>query len=171
MAETAPNIGRHANGWRISTDTIGVYGASYRRRAIVARAGLGASLPEDAVYPATSVDGNGRPLNGANRCLIRFAKGDLPPVSAFWSITLYDAEGYAVPNALNRFAIGDRDGLTLNADGSLEIVISATDPGPDKISNWLPAPSGPFNLTMRLYGPLRDVLDGSWLPPAVHRIP
>lgn len=170
-AEKASSIGRQANGWQINTDTIGVYGTSYLKRAIVARALLGANLPEDAVYPATSVDGDGKPLDGTNRYRIRFETGELPPVSAFWSITLYDGEGYAVPNALDRFAIGDRDGLALNADGSLDIVVSAADPGPERKSNWLPAPPGPFNLTMRLYGPARSVLDGSWLPPPVRRVP
>lgn len=170
-ADKAASIGRQANGWQINIDTMGVYGTSYLKRAIVARALLGANLPEDAVYPATAVDGDGKPLDGANRYLIRFEKGELPPVSAFWSITLYDGEGYAVPNALDRFAIGDRDGLAPNADGSLDIVISAADPGPDKKSNWLPAPRGPFNLTMRLYGPRRSALDGTWLPPPVRRLP
>ncbi len=118
MAERAPHIGRQVNGWQISTDTIGVYGASYLKRAIVARTLLGANLPEDAVYPATSVDGDGQ-----------------PPVSAFWSITLYDGEGYPVANALDRFAIGDRDGLAANSDGSLDLVISAADPGGEKQAN------------------------------------
>ena len=171
MAERAPHIGRQVNGWQISTDTIGVYGASYLKRAIVARTLLGANLPEDAVYPATSVDGDGQPLDGAHDYLIYFAKDGLPPVSAFWSITLYDGEGYPVANALNRFAIGDRDGLAANSDGSLDIVISAADPGGEKQTNWLPAPRGPFNLMLRLYGLSRSVIAGSWLPPAVQRLP
>ncbi|MGB6542224.1 MAG: DUF1254 domain-containing protein [Xanthobacteraceae bacterium] len=171
MAERAPQIGRQVNGWQISTDTIGVYGASYLKRAIVARTLLGANLPEDAVYPATSVDGDGRPLDGAHNYLIHFAKGELPPVSAFWSITLYDGEGYPVANALDRFAIGDRDGLAANSDGSLDLVISAADPGGEQQANWLPAPRGPFNLMLRLYGPSRSVVAGNWLPPPVQRLP
>lgn len=97
----------------------------------------------------------------------------IPPVSAFWSITLYDSEGYAVSNALDRFSIGDRDGLVSNADGSLEIIVAAADPDPasDRKSNWLPAPMRPFNLTMSLYGPQRSMLDGTWLPPPVRRLP
>jgi hypothetical protein len=170
-ADKASSIGRQVNGWQINTDTIGVYGTSYLVRAIVARTLLGANLPEDAFYPATSVDGDGKPLDGTNRYLIRFEKNQRPPVSAFWSITLYDAEGYAVANPLDRFAIGDRDRFVLNGDGSLDIVVSAADPGPDKRSNWLPAPAGPFNLTMRLYGPSRGVLEGTWLPPPVRRLP
>jgi hypothetical protein len=171
MAERAPHIGRQANGWQISTDTIGVYGASYLKRAIVARTLLGANLPEDAVYPATSIDSDGRPLDGAHNYLIHFAKGELPPVSAFWSITLYDGEGYPVANALDRFAIGDRDGLAANSDGSLDLVISAADPGGEQQANWLPAPRGPFNLMLRLYGPSRSVVAGNWLPPPVQRLP
>ncbi len=171
MADRAPHLGRQANGWQINADTIGVYGASYLKRAVVARTLLGANLPEDAVYPATSVDGGGQPLDGANNYLIHFAKGELPPVSAFWSITLYDSEGYPVANALDRFALGDRDRLVLNPDGSLDILVSATDPGRDKQANWLPAPRGPFNLTMRLYGPSRRVIEGGWLPPPVQRLP
>jgi len=169
--DKASSIGRQANGWQINTDTMGAYGTSYLKRAIVARALLGANLPEDAVYPATSVDSDGKPLDGANRYVIRFEKGQLPPVGAFWSITLYDNEGYALPNSLDRFAIGDRDGLVSNADGSLQIIVAAADPGPDKKSNWLPAPRDAFNLTMRLYGPQRRVLDGTWLPPPVQRLP
>jgi hypothetical protein len=171
MAARAPHIGRRVNGWQINTDTIGAYGASYLKRAIIARGLLGANLPEDAVYPATGVDADGAPLDGANNYLIHFAKGELPPVSAFWSITLYDAEGYPVANALDRFARGDRDGLAPNADGSLDILVSASDPGGERQSNWLPAPRAPFDLTMRLYGPARRVIDGSWLPPPVKRLP
>ena len=171
MADYAPYVGRRVNGWQINTDTIGAYGASYLKRAIVARALLGANLPEDAVYPATAVDADEAPLDGANNYLVHFAKGELPPVSAFWSITLYDADGYPVANALDRFARGDRDGLALNQDGSLDILVSASDPGGERQSNWLPAPRGPFNLTMRLYGPSRRVIDGSWLPPPVKRVP
>ena len=171
MADQAPLIGRRVNGWQINTDTIGAYGANYLKRAIVARGLLGANLPEDAVYPATAVDGDGAPLDGANAYLIHFAKGELPPVSAFWSITLYDGDGYPVANALDRFALGDRDRLAPNADGSLDIIVSASDPGGDKQSNWLPAPHGPFNLTLRLYGPARGVLEGSWQSPPVKRVP
>ena len=89
---------------------------------------------------------------------------------AFWSVTLYDNEGFQVANPLNRFAIGDRDPLTYNADGSLDLYIQHASPGtPDKESNWLPAPAGPFNLTARLYWPRPEALSGSWNPPAVKR--
>jgi hypothetical protein len=169
--EKAASLGHDANGWRIDTDTMGVYGTSYLKRATIERTLPAANLPEDAIYPATAVDGGGKPLDGAGRYVIRFEKGQLPPVNAFWSITLYDSDGYAVANTLDRYAIGDRDGLAFNADGSLEIIVAAADPGPDKRSNWLPAPAGPFNLTMRLYSPKRSVVDGTWLPPPVRRLP
>lgn len=169
--EYSARTGREANGWRIDTDTIGSYGTSYLKRALTARVILGANLPEDSVYAAASVDSDGKPLDGTNRYVIRFEKGDKPPARVFWSVTLYDGDGYAVANPLDRFALGDRSGLTSNADGSLEIVVSTADPGPDKRSNWLPAPAGLFNLTMRLYGPERSVLVGSWMPPPIRRLP
>ncbi|HYS47546.1 MAG TPA: DUF1214 domain-containing protein, partial [Xanthobacteraceae bacterium] len=159
------------NGWRISTDFIGVYGGAYLRRAVVAADGLGANLPEDAVYPSTSADSDNQALDGANSYVIRFKPGELPPVDAFWSITLYDPDGYPARNAIDRYALGDRDRLRYEPDGSLEIRIQARSPAPERQTNWLPAPAGPFNLTMRLYAPRRSVLEGRWAPPAVERLP
>ena len=88
---------------------------------------------------------------------------------AFWSVTMYDAEGFPVPNALNRFAIGDRDQLHFNPDGSLDLYLQHQSPGPDREANWLPAPEGPLSVTMRLYAPQAPVLKGTWVPPAVRR--
>jgi hypothetical protein len=102
--------------------------------------------------------------------VIHFEAGKLPPVNAFWSVTMYDAEGYQVANELNRFAIGDRDPLTYNSDGSLDLYLQHENPGPDRESNWLPAPQGPLGVTMRLYAPKREALDGRWHPPAVRRL-
>jgi hypothetical protein len=164
-------FGRRVNGWRISTDFIGVYGSAYLRRAVVAADGLGANLPEDAVYPSTSIDSDNQPLDGANRYVIRFKPGELPPVDAFWSITLYDPDGYPARNPLERYALGDRDPIRYEPDGSLEILVQARPPVPERQTNWLPAPAGPFNLTMRLYAPRRPVLEGRWAPPAVERLP
>jgi hypothetical protein len=163
------SLGRVANGWRLSTDTVGVYGNYYLKRAIIAMTGLGANLPEDAIYPFCVADADGKPLDGSHRYVIHFAKGDLPPVDAFWSITLYDPEGFPVANALNRFAIGDRDSLKRNTDGSLDLYLQNASPGKDRESNWLPAPKTAFNLTMRLYGPRAEVIDGRWAPPPVKR--
>ena len=132
--------------------------------------GLGVNLPEDAVYPASFVDGTGQPYSGANGYVLHFDKGKLPPANAFWSVTLYGKDGFQVPNAINRFAIGDRDKLKLNADGSLDLYIQSESPGPDKESNWLPTPEGEFNLAMRIYSPRCEVTNGTWTPPPVrHR--
>lgn len=168
MFDNARNFGRVKDGWQINTETIGVYGNSYLPRAIIAMTGLGANQPEDAVYPFNLTDSKGTPLHGGKAYVLKFKKGEAPPAEAFWSITLYDQKGFPVPNTLNRFAIGDRDALKTNADGSLEIYVQATSPGREKESNWLPAPSkGPFNLTMRLYAPKQSVLNGNWTPPPV----
>jgi hypothetical protein len=96
-------------------------------------------------------------------------KTALPPVNAFWSLTLYDAEGFQAANELDRFAIGDRDDLQFNADGSLDILVQHERPE-SGTSNWLPAPSGGFNLLARPYWPKPEVLDGTWVPPAVKRV-
>jgi hypothetical protein len=131
--------------------------------------GLGANQVEDAIYPLGPVDGDGKPFDGANDYVLHFAQDEIPPTSAFWSVTLYDNEGFQVANPLDRFAIGDRDPLTYNDDGSLDLYVQNASPGKDKEPNWLPAPAGPFNLTARLYWPKPQVLDGSWAPPGVRR--
>ncbi|MCZ6489426.1 MAG: DUF1214 domain-containing protein, partial [Acidobacteria bacterium] len=102
--------------------------------------------------------------------LLHFAKNEIPPVGAFWSVTLYDKDGFPTVNALKRNALGDRDKLKYNVDGSLDIYIQHESPGKDKGSNWLPAPTGDFNLTMRLYAPKPQVLDGRWAPPGIKRV-
>jgi hypothetical protein len=162
-------LARVANHWSMNTDTMGVYGNYYLKRAIVAQVGLGANLPEDAIYPLNLGDADGRPLDGSNRYVLRFAKGATPPVAAFWSITLYDPEGFQVPNSLNRFAVSSWMPFKYNDDGSLDIYFQRETPGQDKEANWLPAPKGPFNLTMRLYAPKADALTGKWNPPAITR--
>jgi hypothetical protein len=167
MNAKLPTLARVVNGWQMNTDTMGVYGNYYLKRAVIALAGLGANQPEDAVYPLNQADNEGQPLNGANDYVLHFDQAELPPVHAFWSVTLYDDEGFQVANDLNRFAVGDRDPLTYNGDGSLDLYIQRADPGPDKQSNWLPAPAGSFNLTARLYWPKPEALDGRWAPPAV----
>jgi hypothetical protein len=168
--ERQKTLGRQRNGWLMNTETMGTWGTDYLKRATVALIGLGANLPEDAIYPMTLIDADGQPLTGANRYRLHFDKDELPPALAFWSVTLYDNEGFQVANPSNRFAIGDRDPLTYNADGSLDLHIQPDSPGSDKESNWLPAPAGPFNLTMRLYYPKPAALDGTWAPPAVQRV-
>lgn len=171
MIAGVKTAGNHVGGWNITVDNMGTYGTSYRQRALVALAGLGANLPADAVYPTAFLDSEGKPMDGANKYVLHFDKGKTPPAGAFWSLTMYDNQGFQVPNSLNRFAIGDRDKLKLNDDGSLDIYIQAESPGADKESNWLPAPkSGLIGPTLRLYAPKPEVLDGSWTPPAVKRM-
>jgi hypothetical protein len=167
MKWKVPTVARVANYWSMNTDTMGVYGNYYLKRAIVAQLGLGANLPEDAIYPLNLADASGKPLNGANKYTIHFNKGATPPVAAFWSITLYDGDGFQVGNVLNRFAVSSWMPFKNNADGSLDIYFQSDSPGADKESNWLPAPKGPFNLTMRLYSPESDALTGKWNPPPV----
>lgn len=163
-------LARVVNGWSMNTDTMGVYGNYYLKRAIVAQVGLGANLPEDAIYPLNMGDAAGKPLDGTNQYVLHFDKGNTPPVNAFWSITLYDPEGFQVGNALNRFAVSSWMPFKNNADGSLDIYFQNESPGKDLEANWLPAPKGPFNLTMRLYGPKAEALNGKWNPPAVKQI-
>jgi hypothetical protein len=170
MHDKAPTLARVANGWQMNTDTMGVYGDFYLKRAIIALAGLGANQPEDAIYPLNVSDANGEPVTAERKYVLHFKKEELPPVEAFWSLTMYDAEGFQVANALNRFAIGDRDALRFDSDGSLDLYIQTQNPGPDKESNWLPAPkSGALGLTLRLYAPQAPALDGRWNPPVVRR--
>lgn len=170
MTWKVATLARVANGWSMNTDTMGVYGNYYLKRAIVAQQGLGANLPEDAIYPLNLADDSGKPLNGANQYTLHFAKGETPPVNAFWSVTLYDNEGFQVGNVLNRFAVSSWMPFKSNADGSLDLYFQHESPGKDKEANWLPAPEGAFNLTMRLYGPKADALTGKWNPPAVKRM-
>jgi hypothetical protein len=170
MAWKVPTIARVANGWSMNTDTMGVYGNYYLKRAIVAQLGLGANLPEDAIYPLNLGDESGKPLDGANKYRISFEKGATPPVNAFWSITLYDSEGFQVANSLNRFAVSSWMPFKYNADGSLDLYFQNESPGEEKETNWLPAPKGAFNLTMRLYAPKSEALTGKWNPPAITRV-
>jgi hypothetical protein len=156
-------------GWNTFIRNVGRYGTDYVSRAITARLALGANPPEDAIYLSNFADSSGQPLNGSMRYRMRFDKGQLPPVLAFWSLTAYDKEGYFIANSLNRYAIGDRDPLKFNPDGSLDLYIQSQDPGPDHESNWLPSGDGPFNLIIRLYWPQQAILKGTWQPPALER--
>jgi hypothetical protein len=164
-----PTLARVANGWSMNTDTMGVYGNYYLKRAIVAQLGLGANLPEDAIYPLNLGDESGKPLDGANKYAIHFDKLNLPPVNAFWSITLYDQQGFQVANDLNRFAVSSWMPFQFNSDGSLDLYFQNENPGPEMEANWLPAPKGAFNLCLRLYAPRSDALTGKWNPPSVVR--
>lgn len=162
-------LGVPVNGWLSLTDSMGVYGNFYFKRSVVTLLGLGANPAEDAVYPLLEVDADGAAVRGETDYVLHFDSNQLPPVDAFWSVTMYDDEGFQVANEIGRFAIGDRDPLVYNADGSLDIWIQHTNPGADRVANWLPAPLGQLGITMRLYAPGPDVLAGSWHPPALER--
>ena len=170
LAEGKKAGGIGSKGW-IYTTRSGAYGVDYLYRAAIAQCCLGENLPQDAIYPALSSDSEGRPLNGDSKYVLRFDKGKLPPVDAFWSVTAYDTEGYLIPNVLKRYAIGDRDKLATNADGSLDLYIQADSPGKEKEANWLPVGKGPFTLLMRLYSSHEEILDGKWVPPEVTHVP
>jgi hypothetical protein len=169
MAWKVASVARVENGWSMNTDTMGVYGNYYLKRAIVCQLGLGANLPEDAIYPLNLADDTGKPLDGANAYVLHFEKNTMPPVNAFWSVTLYDSEGFQVPNSLNRFALSSWMPFKHNPDGSLELYFRNASPGANKEANWLLVPKGPFNLTMRLYAPKSDALTGKWNPPPVKK--
>ena len=162
-----PALARVANHWSMNTDTMGVYGNYYLKRAILAQIGLGANLPEDAIYPLNLSDDTGRPLDGSNKYTLHFEKSATPPVNAFWSVTLYDSEGFQVANPLNRFAVSSWMPFKYDPDGALTLYFQNESPGKDKEANWLPAPKGAFNLTMRLYAPKSEALTGRWNPPPV----
>jgi hypothetical protein len=162
-----PTLASVVNGWQMNVTTMGVYGDFYVKRALVAILGLGANQGEDAVYPLLMSDADGNPLDGGSKYVVHFDADSLPPVDGFWSITMYDGEGFPVPNQINRCAIGDRDALRYNQDGSLDIYLQHDDPGADQQANWLPSPNGPLGVTMRLYAPRPEILAGTWAPPPV----
>jgi hypothetical protein len=169
LEEAQEPHGTVINGWDFMNN-VGQYGTDYLWRAVVAMIGLGANLPDDAVYPRATHDSQGEPLNGRNRYVIRFEKGQLPPVAAFWSITMYNSKQLLVKNPINRYAIGDRDSLHFESDGSLMLFVQHSSPGAQLESNWLPAPDDSFNLIMRLYWPSKEVINGSWKPPRIEHL-
>lgn len=148
---------------------LGRYGTNYGLRAYVAHIGLGANEAIDAVYPGTNHDFDGVPLNGNTKYKLHFKAGEMPPVKGFWSLTLYDADAYLFNSDIKRYAVGGRDALRYNADGSLDLFIQAEPPAdPADYANWLPSPKGePFALNMRLYWPEKRALDGFWKMPTI----
>jgi hypothetical protein len=160
--------GEVVNGWRY-TMAGGPAGDDFALRVALAKNQLGEQLTEEVLHPNTRVDAEGQALNGANRYELHFAKGETPPVTTFWNLAMCDADNLFVANEFGRFSIGSTtDGLKPNPDGSLTLLIQQARPA--DTANWLPAPAGDFNLTMRLYGPLTPVLDGSYRLPAVRRV-
>ncbi len=163
------DAGTQENGWTFTTKA-GVYGTDYLQRAFITAIGLGANRPQDAVYPTSEADAEGKKYTGANRYVLHFDKGQTPPANAFWSVTMYDADYFFVDNPLNRYTVSPRNALKYNPDGSLDIFIQHDSPGAGRESNWLPAPRGEFVLMMRLYYPKEtapSILDGSWKVPPV----
>ena len=158
--------------WSYPPLNLGRYGTDYNTRAAVAMVGLGANLPEYAAYPNTALDHQGQSLNGKHRYRLHFAANALPHVKAFWSITAYGADEFLIDNPLQRFAIGDRDPLVFNADGSLDLWVQATPPSQkEAAANWLPVQMGaPFLLNARLYWPEDKALNGQWKMPVVERL-
>jgi hypothetical protein len=126
------------------------------------------NVPQEAMYWRTNVDGAGRTLSGVHDYVMHFPPDGLPPNKAFWSLTMADAKERFVANPLNRYLVGDRSGLTANADGSVDVFIQASAPA-GRESNWLPAPSGNFRLWLRVYMPSAAVLNGKYAVPAVVR--
>ena len=167
-------MGTEVNGW-IVTKGLGRYGTDYMKRALVAAFGWPANLEDDAVYPYTTVDGEGRTLNGANRYTLTFPAGQTPPVNGFWSITMYEIDQgwWFVPNRLNKFTVSPRNNLKANADGSTTLYFQRESPGAALESNWLPAPAGDFIPMLRMYWPKTEspsILNGSWAPPRVQKV-
>jgi hypothetical protein len=170
LSQARASLGTAVNGWRMIGNPIGTYGTDYLRRAIVANSGLGANTREDAIYPSAFTDIDGRPLDSSDRYVMHFEPDQLPPVRAFWSLTMYNDAQFFAANVINRYAIGDRDNLLFNDDGSLDLYVQRASPGGDTMRNWLPAPSeGSFSMNLRLYWPKPDALEGAWAPPAVRR--
>jgi hypothetical protein len=170
IMEHFKSAGKDEGGWVFTTKT-GEYGTEYLQRALITAIGLGANRPQDAVYPTSEVDADGKPYSGADKYVMHFPKGKMPPVDGFWSLTMYDAGYFFVDNPLNRYTLSARDKLKENADGSVDLYIQNENPGPEKESNWLPAPKDKFILMMRLYWPKEtapSLLDGTWSIPAVN---
>src|SRR5262249_18593162 len=162
---------KDVNGFGFTTKT-GLYGTDYLMRALVTAIGLGANRPQDAVYPTSLKEAEGKPYDGANRYVMHFPKGQLPPVHGFWSLTMYDDKYFFVNNPINRYAISPRQNLKSNPDGSTDLYIQKDSPGADKESNWLPAPAGKFVLMLRMYWPKEEspsILNSTWVPPKVER--
>ena len=160
---------RRHNGWVIPPPATGDYGQNFLLRAYVAMVALGANTPAEAIYPLAFVDRDLAPLTGAHRYVLHFAPGELPPVNAFWSLTMYDQNHFLGPNPIDRYAIRDRTaGRHRNRDGSLDILLQHSPPR--RRANWLPAPAGPFVLALRLYQPKPPVLEGRWRLPTITRV-
>lgn len=174
IAAGRSSLGSEVNGWTV-TKGLGRYGTDYMKRAMVAAFGWPANLEEDAVYPYTTVDSEGRALNGAHKYTLTFAAGQTPPVNGFWSITMYEIDQgwWFVPNSLNKFTVSLRNNPKRNPDGSITLYFQNESPGAEREANWLPAPKGEFLPMLRMYWPKvgnPSLLNGTWAPPWVQRV-
>jgi hypothetical protein len=170
IMEYFKKAGVPVNGWMFTTKT-GTYGTDYIQRALVTAIGLGANRPQDAGYPTGEKDADGNAFDTASKkYVMHFDKGQMPPVDGFWSLTMYDASYFFVPNPLNRYTLSSRNKFVPNADGSVDLYLQAESPGKAKEANWLPAPKAKFIPMLRLYWPKQtppSIIDGSWKPPAI----
>ena len=173
IAAAIGDMGKNINGWTFFTQT-GLYGTQYLDRALITAIGLGANRPQDAIYPTSEKDAGGKEYVGAgNKYVMYIDKGQFPPVNGFWSLTMYDAGYFFVPNVLNRYTLSSRNKFATNADGSVDLYLQADSPGKAKESNWLPAPKAKFIPMLRLYWPKETpptILDGSWVLPPVKQV-
>ncbi len=166
---------RGIQGWVYPPTDLGDFGQDYATRASVALGGLAALTNPEAIY-MRPLSADGSSLFGDGTYRLHFAAGGLPPVGAFWSLTMYEAtpdgQFFLTPNPINRYAIGDRTkGLRHGADGSLDIWIGRTDPGGERSANWLPAPAqGPFQMSLRAYLPKPDFFNGAYRLPPIERV-
>ena len=169
IASKASALGETSNGWTTNLH-VGRYDHDALLRAFVAEIGWGANVPAEAVYASSGRDTSGAPYDGNRSYVLHFRRGELPPVNAFWSVTMYAPDRFFVANPINRYAIGDRTpGLQYGKNGSLDIYIQH-DPPSGHESNWLPAPSGPFSLSMRLYLPKPSAIEGRYRYPMVRAV-
>ena len=162
-------------GWSYPNPALGNFGKDYDYRAFIALVGLLALEPAEATYVSADLDRDGKELTGNARYRLHFQKEHIPPVDAFWSLTLYevmpDGRAFFTANPINRYSIGDRTkGLKYNKDGSLDIYLQRESPGRNLESNWLPAPAGRFRLSLRLYQPRESILQGTYKVPGVQRL-
>lgn len=148
-----------------------MFGTDYFMRTAVAKSNILVNKPNETKYFYQDLDSEGARLNGANRYTVTFAKGALPPVRGFWSLTVYNQHHFFEPNALKRYSLGTKNkGLKLNPDGSLTLYVQADSPGRGKEANWLPSPANAdFSLYVRAYWPDEAITSGTWTPPAVVR--
>ncbi|AKU93173.1 DUF1254 domain-containing protein [Vulgatibacter incomptus] len=169
IAAHAEKMGHKENGWTMSRE-LGSYGTRYLDRAATALVGFGANVPEDSIYAFASDDEVGVPLDGSSgQYVIRFPKGQMPPVEAFWSVTLYGPDHFLVENERNRYSLGSHDALKTSKDGSIELFVQHEAPKGAE-ANWIPAPRGPFNLILRMYWPKRTLLEGEWQLPSIRKL-